>query len=1021
MTDPTPPAAHGESTPARRSLLARALDPAAALITLALLLAVGAGALLVASEVRTSRLQAAALAALGARLTYAVEPGASDRIRFPHSGPYDLRLGYSQLPEFAARLEGRGYAIAAQARISPALARVVDAGLYAPYDEKSQAGLMVLACDAAPLYRARYPQRMYPNFDAVPRLLVESLLFIENRELLDASEPTKNPAVEWDRFTRALFDQAIRVVDEGHEAPGGSTLATQIEKYRHSPDGRTASAQEKLRQMASASVRAYLHGEDTTAARRNLVVEYLNSVPLAAKTGSGEIYGLGDGLRAWYGRDFDQFNRLVANDDAPLAARALAYKQALSLLVAERRPSYYLLAAPQELEELTDRHLRVLAAAGVIAPALRDAALGQKLHVDASAAREAAESFVSRKAANAVRTHLSALLGLPRLYDLDRLDLTVTSTLDADLQRAATDTLRALRQPAAAQAAGLMEYRLLAGSDPAKVIYSFTLYERSAGANLVRVQTDNYDQPFDINEGTKLDLGSTAKLRTLISYLQIVERLHERLGGLTPKELAAVRVAAPDAITRWAIGFLSTARDRSLAAMLAAAMERRYSANPGERFFTGGGVHQFENFDPADNGRTATVREAVRRSINLVFVRLMRDIVRHEMFNIPSSSATLLEDADDPKRRAYLARFADQEGSEFIRRFYRKYQRLPAAGIEEALLAGVHAEPARLAVIFRTLEPDANATSFALFLAQHLPGARLSPQTIERLYTQYAPQRFDLADRGYLARVHPLELWLAAYLRQHPDATVAQALEASAAERQAVYKWLFSKRLKRAQDSRIRTLVEQEAFLEIHRAWKRLGYPFASLVPSYATALGASADRPAALAELMGIVVNDGVRLPTVRIGALDFASGTPYETQLRRRPDAGERVLAPQIARVVRSALAEVVEQGTARRLKDVFRAADGTPLAVGGKTGTGDNRFEEFGKGGQLISSRVVSRSGTFVFYIGDRYFGTLTAYVRGPQAAKYSFTSALPVQILKALAGKLGRLDEPACRYPTPMKTR
>jgi hypothetical protein len=36
----------------------------------------------------------------------------------------------------------------------------------------------------------------------------------------------------------------------------------------------------------------------------------------------------------------------------------------------------------------------------------------------------------------------------------------------------------------------------------------------------VRVQTDSTDQPFDINEGSKLELGSTAKLRVLTTYLR---------------------------------------------------------------------------------------------------------------------------------------------------------------------------------------------------------------------------------------------------------------------------------------------------------------------------------------------------------------------------------------------------------------------------------------------------------------------------------------------------------------------
>ena len=277
---------------------------------------------------------------------------------------------------------------------------------------------------------------------------------------------------------------------------------------------------------------------------------------------------------------------------------------------------------------------------------------------------------------------------MPRLYDLDRLDLDATSTLDARLQQQVTGALREISEPDAARAAGLMEKRLLAGSDPSKVIYSFTLYERAAGANLVRVQTDNYDQPFDINEGAKLDLGSTAKLRTLVTYLEIVARLHARLSALPPEALGKVVVARQDAITRWAVDYLRKAKDRSLRAMLEAAMERKYSASPGERFFTGGGLHTFENFEREDNARILTVREGLQRSVNLVFIRLMRDIVRHTAFNMASSSATLLEDDTDPKRREYLARFADREGREFIARFYKKYQGQAPAEAEARLLPG---------------------------------------------------------------------------------------------------------------------------------------------------------------------------------------------------------------------------------------------------------------------------------------------------------------------------------------------
>ena len=53
------------------------------------------------------------------------------------------------------------------------------------------------------------------------------------------------------------------------------------------------------------------------------------------------------------------------------------------------------------------------------------------------------------------------------------------------------------------------------------------------------------------------------------------------------------------------------------------------------------------------------------------------------------------------------------------------------------------------------------------------------------------------------------------------------------------------------------------------------------------------------------------------------------------------------------------------------------------------------------RLTRSRVVSRAATFVFFLGDRFFGVVTAYVTGPEAARYQFTSALPVQVLKSLA--------------------
>ncbi|NMM37004.1 MAG: penicillin-binding protein [Glaciimonas sp.] len=971
-----------------------------------LLIVIVAVGLLVAQEMRSSTYQAHFFAQLAQKMTYAVGPGPSPLIRFPQKTPYDERLGYSELPVLIGNLQKHDFTIVQQARISPRMAQLVDDGYFAPYPEKLQSGLTIFDCHNDRLLEQRYPQRVFKNFDDLAPTLIDSLLFIENRELLDVRYPKRNPAVEWDRLAMASFNQVLQKVGGTGKAAGGSTLATQIEKYRHSPDGRTASIEDKLRQMVSASLRAYQQGEDTSAARRQIVVNYMNTMPLSARPGFGEVHGVGDGLWVWYGRDFAEVQRILkSGPNGNPGEQALLYKQALSLLISQRRPSYYFNGKEAELEQLTNSYLRLLGSAGVIPPALQDGALKAQLNRHPMRDTAPAISFIARKAANTVRTHLAGLLGGSRLYDLDRLDVSVASTLDAPVQAAVADLLRGLRLPANAAAAGLNSKQLLGRGDPAKVVYSFTLYERGVNANMLRVQTDNFDQPLNINEGTKLDLGSTAKLRTLLTYLDIIANLHQRLATLENTQLRAQEVDQKDVLTRWAVDYLIRAQDKSLSPMLAAALERRYSASPAEGFYTGGGLHHFDNFQHSDDSKIMSVRDALRNSVNLVFIRLMRDVVHHYMFQIPGSTAKLLRDADDPRRAAYLARFADREGQVFMRRFLVKYQGKSAQQAEDLLLENVRPTVSRLAAIFRTILPEAPAGQFAIFLKSQLaPGTELDEKRIAALYLQYAPQNMSLADRGYLAGIHPLELWLVGYLRNHPGATQTQVMQASAAQRQDVYAWLFKTRRKNKQDTRILNLLEGEGFLEVHRQWARLGYPFDTMVPSYASALGASADRPAALAELMGIIVNDGLRKPDLRIKELHFAAATPYETLLQHKPKTVEQVLAPEVAQAVRGALRLVVEEGTAKRIKQAFVRPDGSSIPVGGKTGTGDHRFDTYGAHGQLISSRVVNRTATFVFNIDERFFGTIIAYVAGPQAADYDFTSGLPVQLLKVLAPQL-----------------
>lgn len=969
-----------------------------------LLFAVGAAIAAVVYEARTSRLQAREISKFAATLTYHVDTGPSDAIIYPSHGPFDHRLGYVELPQLINRLQTRGMEVVSQARFSQPLVDYTSRGFFAPYSEKMQTGIRIADEQGHPVYDFIYPHRVYASYEAVPSLITASLLFIENRELLSTEKPFMNPAVDWLRFSKATLRLVASKAGLDNRTMGASTLATQIEKYRHSPEGLTTSPGAKLQQMASASVRAYQAGPVTLPVRQNLVLTYVNTLPLYGAPGYGEVHGLGDGLWVWFGTDFEHVNQLLSQpvtQDDSLLAQGHALRQVLSLLIAQRRPAYYL--SKQGLPELNARtasYLRLLAAHGQISERLRDAGLSQEVKFRDFEKNPVVTPHEMHKGSLMARTHLSGMLGKP-LYDLDRMDLLATTTLEYELQEQVSAYLRQLNNPAFAKSVGLFGERLLAPTRMGEVYYSFTLLERTPQCNLVRVQTDNTNQPFDLNEGSKLELGSTAKLRILVTYLEVIAELHGRYAGKPAPELQRALAASQDNLSRWVLRRLLQSGDKSLPATLQAALERRFSASPNERFFTGGGMHTFRNFSDQDNGSSPTVREAFLKSINLPFVRLTRDLVRYHIHQRVENSANLLNNPYDLRRKVYLTRFADQEGQVYLRRYWYKYKGMSEEERLQLLLRGMRLNAVRLATVHRFLYPATDSTSFEQMMRKRLPKEHLTEKRIMELYHRYGPHKFDINDQGYISRVHPLELWLLDYLMRHPNANWPEVLAASKGTRQEVYKWLFRTRFKNARDSRIRTLLERDAFVDLQKRWARLGYPFGQLVPSLATALGSSGDRPEALAELVGIILNHGVRQRTIRIEELHFAAHTPYETDLKWRQEAGQQVLVPEVAAILKTTLQEVVEVGTARRLQGGMPGTDGQMHRLGGKTGTGDNRMVIMTRWGQRLSSHAVNRTATFVFFLGDNYFGTVTAYVPGRDASDFHFTSSLPVQVLRGMA--------------------
>jgi hypothetical protein len=392
------------------------------------------------------------------------------------------------------------------------------------------------------------------------------------------------------------------------------------------------------------------------------------------------------------------------------------------------------------------------------------------------------------------------------------------------------------------------------------------------------------------------------------------------------------------------------------------------------------------------------VRDATVHSVNLAYIRLMRDLARYYEARLPYDTDLVLSDINDHIRRRLLQEIAEDESKSFLFQTYREFQN----GAPESMSARLLGEKAKSArhqtILFYAWHHGADQQALAQWLDNQV--GPLSPELIRNLEKAYGNPSLNLSDYGYLLGIHPLRVWCAGELEHNPKLTWRELWDRSGAARQAADAWLFQARNRSAQDLRLRIRIEQDAFSRMTAFWKRLGFPFDRLVPSYATAIGSSGDRPEALAQLMGILLNDGIMKPTIRMTELRFAGKTPYETVMEPLADQGTRVLPAAIPRAMLPVLAQVVKTGTAVRLAGAFKIGD-KPLVVGGKTGSGDNRYNAVAHSGEVVASRPVDRTAVFAFYIEDRYFGVITVYVPGKDAGDYGFTSSLPVAILKLLA--------------------
>ena len=76
----------------------------------------------------------------------------------------------------------------------------------------------------------------------------------------------------------------------------------------------------------------------------------------------------------------------------------------------------------------------------------------------------------------------------------------------------------------------------------------------------------------------------------------------------------------------------------------------------------------------------------------------------------------------------------------------------------------------------------------------------------------------------------------------------------------------------------------------------------------------------------------------------------------------------------------------------------------STGGRTADAQDKLRQMDRSGRVRAEVIRDRTATFVFLVGARWFGVATVHVSGEEAAGYSFTSSLPVKVVRLLAPRM-----------------
>lgn len=940
----------------------------------------------------------------------------------PSEGQDGVRRGYDRMEKIDYRLTK----IAGMARPETTGRtwkdrNVLGLRLYPIYESKIQAGLKITDEQGEKIWESPFPEKAYKNFETLPKSLVEMLLYVENRALLGDHPKTWNHTVEVPRMIVAIAYNVGNIFTSPFgfkfDRAGGSTLAIQLEKILYTLNSRTTTWGDKGRQIFTAATRRYMEIDNPAISIRKTILNYINVAPMAAHKKFGEVIGFSEAFEDHFGIDIDEANRILNipqnelhGDD--LVAAGKVYRAALSLIMALQRPDDYLNKRPEVMHARVNAFLKngdgrqLLVESGIITPELADVILATPT-ILADPASQKIDYRPRDKVIDTLRTDLMQVLDEKNLQTLDLLDMEVTTTVLGKANRNISKRVASFKTPEGAKAEEFIGKYLLDNPEQAKHInITANIYRADPGYNALVVEVDTNAGRFNYNGGLR-NLGSTFKIPTTGEYFELYEGMFHKYKDMAPEDLRKIAIYPGDNMTRRMIDYMANpANARTIEAVLDYACDAPYSGNPSRTYFTNGGQARYQNFKREYDGMPWTVCSALRLSPNLPFVNMMEDMTKNILAQKMNIDPAMLTDKNNPTRLKYLEKYGLYDGELLVKQQFWPQQRqktpddLVSFLAEKSRMQKGYLSDRGAAVIYMTLYPDAPQDKMASFIREVCKKCG-SKDNFEGLYNTFAKDKYvggisTLADRGYIVDLNPIELMLARLRIQNPDIQRSEAVVALKPVIIESNQWLRTIGLE-AGNTKMKIILEKEGFDYFYNSLAKKGYPFVNeRIPSLNAPLGGAPTNPNFLANYMGILVRGGMQAEIVRYSNIRFGKDTPFDMGDYKplNVPAPRRVMSEAVAKKLHQSIVDIVEKGgTAAKVNGILKTSDGKPIQVAMKTGSADGFLKVKG---QAKPSESIGRSGTVVFSMAGRYFGTIVVSMPGgEEALKSRFNAAMAVR--------------------------